>query len=143
MKENKTLTTLGAIAGSLMAILTLLWFIGEPALERYVDSHISAYEERKAEEATHKVKLRHLLGDKMEIADDEVHIELGRMYKKEQTLYITIDSLQEKLNAVERKLAAVRSTSDKNYKESLLNYRDIKKLQKKMDKAEEQHGLFH
>ena len=141
--ENKSLITLGSIAGAIMAILTLLWFIGEPALERYVDGHIDEYELKKKEEASGKVKLRHLLGDKMEVADDEVHIEIGRMYKKEQTLYVTIDSLQERTSTLERKLAAIKHTSDGNYKEIGLNYRDIKKLQKKMDKAEETHGLFH
>ena len=141
--ENKSLIKLGSIAGAIMAILTLLWFIGEPALERYVNTHIDSYEERKAEEATHKVKLRHLLGDKMEIADDEVHIELGRMYKKEKTLYITIDSLSTRINNLNRRLTAIKSTSDGNYKEIGLNYRDIKKLQEDMKKADQTHGLFH
>jgi len=141
--ENKSLIKLGSIAGAIMAILTLLWFIGEPALERYVDSHISAYEERKEEEASDKVSLRHLLGSKMEIADDEVHIELGRMYLKEKTLYSSIDSLTAKNKELERRLRAVKITSDKNWEETTLNYRDIKKLQKKMDKADQTHGLFH
>ena len=141
--ENKVLMKLGGAAGAIMAILGLLWFIGEPALERYVDTHIDAYEERKAEEASDKVSLRHLLGGKMEIADDEVHIELGRMYLKEKTLFIEIDSLTNRIHTLDRQLRAVRITSDKTYKEALLNYKDIKKLQNKMDKAEEQHGLFH
>lgn len=135
MKENKTLTTLGAIAGSIMAILTLLWFIGEPALERYVDSHISTYEERKAEEDSKKVGLRHLLGDKMEVADDEVHIEIGHIYKKvmgEADLNRKIDSLGREVEL--------------NFHEIGINIKAINKLQednKRFRKQLDKHGLFH
>lgn len=117
--DNKTLITSGSVAGAIMAILSLLWFIGEPALERYVDSHISTYEERKIEEDSKKIGLRHLLGNKMEVADDEVHIEIGHMYKKvkgEPNIKKTLDSLIKEV--------------DLNYQEIGVNIKDIKNLKK-------------
>lgn len=133
--ENKSLITLGSIAGAIMAILTLLWFIGEPALERYVDTHISTYEERKAEEDSKKVKLRHLLGTKMGVDDDEVHIEIGHVYKKvmsEADAKRTLDSLKKEVEL--------------NYYEIGMNIKAIKKLQednKHFRKQLDKHGLFH
>lgn len=80
MKESFLL--LGKIAGALMAILTCLGFLGKPFLDDYIDAHIEAYKV----EASSKVKLRKLLSDKMGVDEDEVHIELGRMYKKESNI---------------------------------------------------------
>ena len=133
-----SLTKLGAYAGSITAILALLWYIGEPALERYVDNHIQTYDERVEEEESNKVGLRHLLGDKMQVADDEVHIELGHLYKKEVSLYKKIDSLQDVLRDL-------RTTVNSNYTEIEYNYSDIKKLKKSDDAIRKQldkHGLF-
>jgi hypothetical protein len=130
--ENKlSLTKLGTYAGSITAILALLWFIGEPALELYVDRHISTYEERKAEEDSKSVSLRHLLGDKMEVADDEVHIEIGRMYLNEKKLKNKVDSLERE---IELNLESIQ-----------LNYRDIKKLQEGERNLRNElghHGIF-
>jgi len=136
MKENKTLTTLGTIAGSIVAILGLLWLLGEPFLEDYVDNHISTYDERKKEEDSQKVGLRHLLGDKMQVADDEVHIEIGKVYRhysqEEKKLIKTLDSL-----CTEVKL---------NYKEIGVNIKAIDKLERDNQhfrKQLDKHGLFH
>ena len=79
---NKFWINLGSICGALMAILTLVGFIGEPFLEDYVNSRIEGYEEKRRIEESNKVPLRKLLSDKMGVADDEVHIELGKAYKK-------------------------------------------------------------
>jgi chromosome segregation ATPase len=138
MENNMSLTKIGAYAGSVSAILALLWFIGEPALEKYVDGHIESYEKRVAEEESHKVKLRHLLGDKMEIADDEVHIELGRMYKNEDKLKTRVDSLEARCKYLENEM-------NLNLQSIQFNYDDIKKLQQQQQNLREElshHGLF-
>lgn len=117
-ESKNQLAHYGSIAGSVMAILGFLWLMGEPFLEDYVDNHISTYDERKKEEDSKKVGLRHLLGDKMEVADDEVHIELGKMYKhysKEELKIIhKIDSLCNEVKL--------------NYTEIGVNIRDVKAL---------------
>ena len=118
--ENKVLAKLGTIAASISAILAMLWFIGEPALEDYVDTHIKAYEQRKKEEVSNKVKLRTLLSDKMGVADDEVHIELGKIYKDEKKVKADLDSLKKEV--------------DLNKRAMQLNYKDIEELQKKVSK---------
>jgi hypothetical protein len=143
MENNISLTKLGAWAGSITAIIALLWLIGEPALEGYVDSHINTYEERRSEEEkaknSDKIPFRHLLGGKMEVADDEVHIELGRMYQNEGVLKHKIDSLQIRIISLDRKIKSLETKSAQNYNEIGLNYADIKKINKKLEK----HGLFH
>jgi len=137
--ENKiSLAKLGTYAGSIMAILALLWFVGEPALELYVDGHISAYEVKKEKEASDKVGLRHLLGGKMEVADDEVHIELGRMYLNEGLLKARIDSLEARNKVLDR-------VAELNLKAIQLNYKDIKTLQdteRNLRNQIDHHGLF-
>lgn len=135
-QEKNYISHYGSIAGSVMAILGLLWLLGEPFLEDYVDNHISTYDERKKEEDSQKVGLRHLLGGKMEVADDEVHIELGKVYKhynKEEVKIIKkIDSLQKEIEL--------------NYHEIGVNITDIHKLKednKHFRKQLDKHGLFH
>ena len=118
--ENKVLAKLGTIAASISAILAMLWFIGEPALDDYVDSHIKAYEQRKKKEVSNKVKLRTLLSDKMGVADDEVHIELGKLYKEEKKFKATLDSLKKEVNL--------------NTRSMQLNYKDIQDIQEKIYK---------
>ena len=135
-EERNHLSHYGSIAGSVMAILGLLWLLGEPFLEDYVDNHISTYDERKKEEDSQKVSLRHLLGDKMQVADDEVHIELGKVYKSyskdELKLVRKIDSLEKEIKL--------------NYNEIGININDIQKLKddnKHFRKQLDKHGLFH
>ena len=117
--ENKTIITLGSIAGAIVAICGLLWTIGEPMLEDYVDKHIESYEERKEKENSKKVKLRTLLSNKMGVDDDEVHIELGKTYKKvmsEKDVLHIIDSLGREVKL--------------NYAEIGVNIKDIKALKR-------------
>ena len=109
----------GSIAASVAAILGLLWLIGEPFLEDYVDGHIRSYDERMKEEQTNSVSLRHLLSDKMGVSDDEVHIELGKTYKKvknEKDVLHIIDSLAREINL--------------NYQEIGVNIKDINALKR-------------
>ena len=117
--ENKVLAKLGTIAASISAILAMLWFIGEPALEDYVEAHIKIHEEEQKEANSKKVKLRTLLSDKMDVASDEVHIELGKLYKKEKKVKVTLDSLKKEvgLNTISMQL----------------NYKDIQDIQEKIN----------
>jgi len=81
MKNN--ITIIGGVAGSVMAILTLVGFLAEPFLEDYVNARIELHEAEVRAENSAKVGLRTLLGQKMGVADDEVHIELGHQYRNE------------------------------------------------------------
>lgn len=94
--ESKSLIKLGTIAASISAILAMLWFIGEPALERYVEAQIGVHEEEMKLGESNKIKLRALLSDKMGIPSDEVHIELGQQYRNELNIISDIDSLQKR-----------------------------------------------
>ena len=116
--EIKLLIKLGTIAASISAILAMLWFIGEPALEDYVEAHIKIHEEEQKEVNSKKVKLRTLLSDKMNVASDEVHIELGKLYKKEKKVKAALDSLKKEVNL--------------NTISMQLNYKDIQDLQNKL-----------
>ena len=69
---------------AIVATLGCVWFFGEPFLEDYVQSHFESYEIKHKKENSQKVKLRKLLSDKMDVDEDEVHIELGRMYQAEK-----------------------------------------------------------
>jgi len=69
---------------AIVATLVSVWFFGEPFLEDYVENHFEAYDIKHKKENSQKVKLRKLLSDKMDVDEDEVHIELGRMYQAEK-----------------------------------------------------------
>ena len=99
---NKLLIQLGTICGSLMAILGLFWFVGEPALERYVDAQIELHDELEKKESSGTVKLRELLGYKMGVENDEVHIELGRLYKNNKFISKKLDSVLTVLNRFDK-----------------------------------------
>ena len=121
--ETKAIIRLGTIAASISAILAMLWFIGEPALEDYVRAQIKVHEEEQKEENSKKVKLRTLLSYKMGVADDEVHIELGKFYKDEKMVKATLDSLKKeiKLNQISMQL----------------NYADIENLKREVQTINE------
>ena len=116
---NRLLIQLGTISGSLMAILGLFWFIGEPALERYVDAQIQLHEERKKEEPA-GVKLRELLGYKMGVANDEVHIEIGHLYKNGIIYKSKTDSLIILVNDLNRFKKSVKKEFDYYHPDHLI-----------------------
>ena len=126
----------------MVAILGLLWLIGEPHLKNYIAEAIIQYDNKKKEEASSKVPLRALLSHKMEVADDEVHIELGktyRTYKKEKNVIARIDSLCSVIKYLESEIQL-------NLDAIKLNYKDINQLNKESDNFRKQldkHGLFH
>ena len=117
---NRLLIQLGTISGSLMAILGLFWFIGEPALERYVEAQIQLHEELKKEEPS-GVKLRELLGYKMGVANDEVHIEIGHLYKNGIIYKSKTDSLIILVNDLNRFKKSVKKEFDYYHPDNLLN----------------------
>ena len=100
--ESKLLIKLGTIAASISAILAMLWFIGEPALERYVEAQIGVHEEEMKLGESNKIKLRALLSDKMGIPSDEVHIELGQHYRNRNIIISNIDSLKKEILRLKR-----------------------------------------
>lgn len=118
----------GSIAGSVMAIFALVGFLGEPHLKDFIDTEIQEYDKLQQEKNSNKVKLRHLLGGKMGVADDEVHILLGKQYKNEQRLYSEVDSILDLLKHLEKEDKLL-------LKDINANYRDIINLEKsKKDK---------
>lgn len=136
--EKLSLTKIGAYAAAISAILAFLWLIGEPFLEDYVDTHIEAYDKKKVEDDSKKAKLRRLLGEKMGVDDDEVHIELGHLYKNEKSKDLIIDSLIGRTKYLENEIKL-------NLEAIQLNYQDIKRLDKETDNLRQhldRHGLF-
>lgn len=133
---DKYLGHLGSIAGSIVAVIGLLWLIGEPALEKYTDERIDLYQQKRIEENSNKVKLRTLLSEKMEVADDEVHIELGKTYKQDKHIVRTLDSL-------ERVITALKTSQANDHKDIALNYGDILDIQEKIATANQRHGIFN
>ena len=83
----------GGMAGSVMAILTVLAFIGKPHLTDFIDAEIQAYDLIQKEKDSNKVKLRDLLEDKMDVPADEVHIKIGDWYKNEKKIKALLDSI--------------------------------------------------
>jgi hypothetical protein len=132
-QEQNRLAHYGSISGSVVAILGLLWLLGEPHLKTYIDNEIEVYDGKQKAEDSKKVKLRKLLSDKMGVADDEVHIELGHQYKNEKALASRVDSL---LVIVEHLEGEIKL----NLSALQLNYTDIKAINKKLS---DNHGLFH
>ena len=118
--ESKLLIKLGTIAASISAILAMLWFIGEPALEDYVEAHIKIHEEKQKEVNSKKVKLRTLLSDKMGIPSDEVHIELGQHYRNRNIIISNIDSLKKEILRLKRFNKAVIKELNYYHKDNLL-----------------------
>jgi len=90
--------SLGAVAGSVMAMITLTVYLGEPFLEDYVNEQVDLHIKELKEEDSSRESLRNLLANKMGVDNDEVHIELGRLYNKEEvfkrSVVNLIDSIQ-------------------------------------------------
>jgi hypothetical protein len=133
MAEAKNhLSHYGSIAGSVVAILGLLWLLGEPHLKNYIIENIEVYDKAEKDEDSKKVKLRKLLSEKMDIDEDEVHIELSKLYKEERRMTHKIDSLSNKIKYLEGEIKL-------NLNSLQMNYSDIKEINAKLSK----HGLFH
>jgi hypothetical protein len=116
LKLSKTLT---AVVSTVIAF----GYFGEPFLEDYVESHFVVYEKKHKKENSEKIKLRDLLSEKMGCDADEVHIELGRMYKNElierKKIYEAIDGdynhSKDKRNKIVKEIKYI-------YPQTVLNY---------------------
>lgn len=105
LKRMKTLKIVASIIGSVVGICIGVWYFGEAPLQNYVDGRIKAYMvspefkmfvditverakneavEQKKQNDSGKVKLRTLFSDKMGVPEDEVHIEMGKLYRNEE-----------------------------------------------------------
>ena len=129
----KNIQDIGKILGSMMGLCVAVWFFGEPFLEDYVESHIEAYEIKHAEEVSGKKKLRSLLANEMGCDTDEVHIELGRMYKEEKSVHAEIDSVEKAVKREVKNLKLIfsdESTSSKFDRRKMSN--DIVKIKNKI-----------
>ena len=131
-KDSNFISHYGSIAGAVMAILALVGFLGKPHLEDFIEAEIKKYDTEEKADESKKTKLRRLLGDKMEVADDEVHIEIGKLYKGEKDVKNVIDSLQGRVKYLEQEVKL-------NFADIQGNYTKINAINKKLEK----HGLFH
>ena len=108
----KAITDLGKILGAMMGLCIAIGFFGEPFLDDYVESHIEEYEEKHKEELSSKVKLRSLLASKMGCDQDEVHIEIGKMYREEKTVHAEIDSVDA---SIKKEVGNIKFLLDQDY----------------------------
>ena len=129
----KNIQDLVKVFGPIMGLCTVLWFFGEPFLEDYVESHIEAYEKKHAQELSGKVKLRTLLASKMGCDTDEVHIEIGKMYREEKTVRTSIDSLDA---SIKKEVLNIKYLLDEDYSfnksERIKILRDVKRIKDKL-----------
>ena len=80
---------------AIVFVLSGIWFIGQPFLDDYIEEKITLHDEQKRKEWSQKSKLRDQLSEKMGCDPDEVHIELGRLYKNEKS---NIEKTEKELN---------------------------------------------
>jgi len=129
----KNIQDLGKILGSMMGLCVAVWFFGEPFLEDYVSSHIEQYEEKHKQELSSKVKLRSLLSSKMGCDIDEVHIEIGKMYREEKTVRTSIDSLDA---SIKKEVLNIKHLLGEDYRfnksERIKILRDVKRIKDKL-----------
>ena len=119
------LKSFGATMTGIIAIVLGLWFFGEApfnekvdgrielylqsaAMSVYVDQVIESYHQEQAKKGTENTKLRTLLSVKMDVDEDEVHIELGKRYRKGQLFEIEIIK---KLKEIEKSLSDHKKTT--------------------------------
>ena len=125
MKLNNTVKNLGVNLSSIMAVIVGLWFFGEthfnnkvderinlflksPEMQIYIDNVITKHEAEQTKTNSKKVKLRKLLANKMAVAEDEVHIEIGKLYKAEpeqiEANNLKIKELKNRIKILENKI---------------------------------------
>lgn len=83
--------------GTAVTIIGGLIFFGEHSFNAAVDARIDIHEENEIEKNSKQVKLRTLLSNKMGVDEDEVHIELGKMYKNKK---IHINRMNQRMNGL-------------------------------------------
>ena len=102
-ESKNTLKNLATTLGSIVAVCTGLWFLGEDSFNKKLDDRfyenikspevqllmqVKAEEEKRKYEAeiekraSHSVGFRELVGIKLEVPKDEAHIEIGNLKKR-------------------------------------------------------------
>lgn len=128
---TEKIKSLGAIAGSVMAMISLTVYLGEPFLEDYVNDQVDLHiKELKAEDSS-KESLRKLLSNKMGVDVDEVHIELGKLYSKEEEFKNNIVNL---IDSIKMSNVEVRETTANRVDDRILN--SILELQNRIELLE-------
>lgn len=128
---TEKIKSLGAIAGSVMAMISLTVYLGEPFLEDYVNDQVDLHiKELKAEDSS-KESLRKLLSNKMGVDVDEVHIELGKLYSKEEEFKNNIVNL---IDSIKMSNVEVRETTVNRVDDTILN--SILELQNRIELLE-------
>ena len=123
--------SLGAVAGSVMAMITLTVYLGEPFLEDYVNEQVDLHIKELKEEDSSRESLRNLLANKMGVDIDEVHIELGKLYSKEEKFKSEIVAL---IDSIQINNAEVKETTANGMDERILN--SILELQNRVELLE-------
>ena len=123
--------SLGAIAGSVMAMISLTVYLGEPFLEDYVNEQVDFHIQELKEEDSSKESLRNLLANKMGVDIDEVHIELGKLYSKEEKFKSEIVAL---IDSIQINNVKVEETTANGMDERILN--SILELQNRVELLE-------
>lgn len=126
-KVVSELVLFGKIIGSISVIIGGLWVLFNPIVDNYINKKIEEYNKTINYEVRHKelvqnylnsaefdkfyaqvvekrnsnfVSLRELLGLKMDVPYDEVHIHLGTLYKKEKKLIERVDRMEARINEI-------------------------------------------
>ena len=123
--------SLGAVAGSVMAMISLTVYLGEPFLEDYVNEQVNLHIKQLKEEDSSKESLRKLLANKMGVDTDEVHIELGKLYSKEEKFKSEIVAL---IDSIQINNVKVEETTANGMDERILN--SILELQNRVELLE-------
>ena len=128
---TEKIKSLGAIAGSVMAVISLTVYLGEPFLEDYVNDQVDLHIKHLKEEDSSKESLRKLLANKMGVDTDEVHIELGKLYNKEEKFKSEIVAL---IDSIQINNVKVEETTANGMDERILN--SILELQNRVELLE-------
>jgi len=89
--------------GGIFAAIAAILAVVDPAATWYIETKVEAFDKAEKAKEPSKEKFRHLLGGKMGIADDEVHIEMGKDHKRIKSLQHQIDSLTKLIDPSSRK----------------------------------------
>jgi len=89
---------IGANIVSAAAMIGAIWFFGEPAVEKFFKQQYDIHEAKKVEINSHKVALRILFSQEMEVNPDRVHIVEGEMYKQHLIIKQMLPDIQDYLS---------------------------------------------
>lgn len=111
-KVKNEFLNLGKTLAAIVATLTAIWFFTEPFLEDYIQEHFETYDSRKKEEWKERksniVSLTTLLSEKMGVDEDEVHIEIGKLYNSGNNTLLKIEENNQKLKVYSDSLKTLK-----------------------------------